>query len=205
MGCFISIFKKIFFILLLVAFFAFGGYSFIKEKINDYKTPPREKFIETQKDFGDFSHIPSDYLLNRNFSLFGYKKISAKYLPTNQKITIFDLKNEKLLKEDDFKTKEIDVKINNFLDKSKDSIVTFQDFKIVERGYFQAKNKKIPYVRFEANVKNIPFKSVSGIIGAYSTINQKAEKPSSKIIYTMTDLKAYNPLICRNFIQNIKF
>ena len=205
MGCLVSIFKKIFLILLLVAFFALGGYSFIKNKINDYKNPPRDKFIQTEANFGDFSAISSDYQLNRNFNLFGYKKITAKYLPTEQKITIFDLKDEKTLSVEDFKNGAIDEKIKEILDKTKDSIVTFEDFKIVEKGNFRAQNKIIPYIHFEANVKNIPFKNVSGVLGVYSTTNKKAKNPSTKVIFTMTDLKAYNPVICRDFVENIEF
>ena len=83
--------------------------------------------------------------------------------------------------------------------------MTFEDFKIVEKGNFRAQNKIIPYIHFEANVKNIPFKNVSGVLGAYSTTNKKAKNPSTKVIFTMTDLKAYNPVICRDFVENIEF
>ena len=95
MGCLKSLIKKIIFIILIVAFFAFGGYSFVKKQINNYQNPPRAVFVQTEKNYGDFSKVSGDYQLSRSYNLFGYKKINAKYIPTGQKITIFDLKDNK--------------------------------------------------------------------------------------------------------------
>ncbi len=209
MGCLkkiiTSIIKKIIILALIISFFAFGGYAFVKNLINNYQNPTRAEFVESEKNYADFSLIPNDYQLCRNFNLFGYKKINAKYLPTNQKITIYDLKNEQKISPKDFETKNIDKKINSLLENLKDSIITFENFEIIQRGSFVAKNKTIPYVKFEANVKNIPFKKVVGIIACYSTKNAKAKNPSSKLVLSVVDYKAYNPLIVKNFIQALKF
>lgn len=205
MGCLKSILKKILIIALVVAFFALGGYSFCKKKINDYKNPTRDEFIKTEKNYADFSNVSSDYQLSRSYNLFGYKKINAKYLPTGQKITIFDLKNEEKIAPGDFSSKEIDAKIDTLLNTFKDSVITFQDFNIVQRGEYSAQNKTIPFIRFSASVKNVPFKEVIGIIACYSTKNEKSEAASSKLILTMTDAKAYNPVIFKNFVSALKF
>lgn len=209
MGCLVKFFKsliqKIIFIALVVAFFAFGGYAWVKKTINDYQNPPRSEFIKTEKNYADFSSLSGDYQLCRNYNLFGYKKINAKYLPTGQKITIYDLKNTEKISSKDFVTKDIDKKINALLANLKDSIVTFEDFQIVQRGSYLAKNKTIPFVRFEAKVKNIPFKNVTGIIAAYETTNEKAKNPSTKLILTVVDIKAYNPNIAKGFINALKF
>ena len=71
-----SILKKLLFLALIVAFFMFGGYSFTKTKINEYRNPPREIFIEKEKNFADFSNVSSDYQLYRSFNFFGYKKLT---------------------------------------------------------------------------------------------------------------------------------
>lgn len=205
MGCLKSLIKKIIFIALLIAFFAFGGYAFVKKQINDYQNPKKEDFVKTERNYADFSYVSADYQLNRCFNLFGYKKISAKYLPTGQKITIFDLKNEDKISVKDFQTKEIDEKIFNMLNSFKDSIITYEDFQIVHRGSFIAKNKTIPFIKFEAKVKNVPFKKVVGIIAAYSTTNEKAKEPSTKLIVTVVDAKAFNPVIASGFIKALKF
>ena len=97
MGCLKKIIKRLIIIALIVAFFMFGGWTFVKDKIKQYQYPPREVFIETEAKYADFSNVSSDYQLYRSYNFFGYKKINAKYLPTGQKITIFDLKDEDLI------------------------------------------------------------------------------------------------------------
>ncbi len=203
MGCLKSLFKKILFIVLVVAFFALGGYAFVKEKIRNYQYPAKDVFVESEMQYADFSSVSADYQLYRSFNLFGYKKINAKYLPTNQKITIFDLKDEDLISVSDFHTGVIDEKIKSLLDKTKDSFITYENFKIVQKGKFYAHKKEIPYLVFKASVKNVPFKDVIGTIGAYSNLNNK-QKPSTKLIISIVDDKAYNPTIVKNFVTSLR-
>lgn len=205
MGCLKSIVRKIIFILLLVAFFAFGGYTFVKNKINEYKNPTKAEFIKTEVNYGDFSRVSSDYQLQRNFNFFGYKKVTAKYLPTSQKITVFDLKDESKIAVKDFYSKEIDKKISSLLTNLKDSFITLEDFEIIQRGSFIAGNKTVPFIKFKAKVKNVPFKNVVGIVAAYSTTNQKAKNPSTKLIVSIVDLKAFNPVIVQGFVNALRF
>ena len=204
MGCLKSIIKKILILIAIVAFFAFGGYAFVKDKIKQYQYPPREAFVEAEKKYGDFSKVSGDYQLYRSFNLFGYKKINAKYLPTGQKITILDLKNEDIICVSDFYTGEIKEKIAQILDKLKDSIVTYENFEVVLNDTYKATNKSIPYIKFKASVKNIPFKDVVGIIGAYSTMDEE-QKASTKLIVSIVDNKAFNPLIVKNFVSSLRF
>lgn len=205
MGCLKSLLYKIIFIALLVAFFAFGGWAFVQKTIKNYQNPSRQEFVNSEKNYADFSAVSSDYQLSRSFNIFGYKKINAKYLPTNQKITIYDLKDEEKINVEDFKNGKIDKKINDILNNLKDSIITFENFQIVQKGSYVAKGKTIPFIKFSAKVKNVPFKNVVGIIACYSTTNAKAKKPSTKLILTVVDTKAYNPSIVSGFINALKF
>ena len=91
------------------------------------------------------------------------------------------------------------------MEKTKDSIVTFENFEVTRRGAYLARGKNIPYIVFKAKVKNIPFKNVTGTIGAYTTVNKRAKKPSTKLIFTTVDSKAYNPIIVQNLIQAVRF
>lgn len=203
MGCLKSIFKKILFILIVVAFFFFGGAAFVREKMQQYQYPPRDVFVNSEKQYADFSHVSGDYQLYRSFNLFGYKKINAKYLPTGQKITIFDLKDESLICVSDFYTGEINDKIESILNKTKDSIITYENFEIIKKDKFFAGKKAVPYLVYKASVKNVPFKNVKGVLALYSKTNKKQE-PTSMLIFSIVDDKAYNPLVVKNFVSSLR-
>lgn len=207
MGCLKSIVKKIIFIALLIAFFFFGGCDFVMTKYNEFTSPPREELLEQSKDFGDFSLVSSDYRLTRSINLFGYRKFNAEYMPTGQKITIIDLKNKDIIAPEDFSTKAIDKKINDALNNLKDSVITLENLEITGRGTIFATGKSVPFVSFKADVKNVPFKTVEGTIGAYKSLNvSKKDKPqTTKVVLSMRDCKKYNQQITANYIKSVKF
>lgn len=207
MGCLKSIVKKIIFIALLVTFFFFGGCDFVMTKYNEFTSPPREELLEQSKDFGDFSLVSSDYRLTRSINLFGYRKFNAEYMPTGQKITIIDLKNKDIIAPEDFSTKAIDKKINDALNNLKDSVITLENLEITGRGTIFATGKSVPFVSFKADVKNVPFKTVEGTIGAYKSLNvSKKDKPqTTKVVLSMRDCKKYNQQITANYIKSVKF
>lgn len=211
MGCLKSLINKIIFIVLLIAFFFFGGCNLVMDKYNEFTNPPREELIEQSKDFGNFSYVSSDYRLTRSLNFGGYRKFNAQYLPSGQKITILDLKDNDIIAPDDFYSKVIDEKIEELLSKFKDSFITLENLQITGRGTIIAKGKSIPYVNFKADVKNVPFKTVEGMIGAYTSTNiskAKKDKPapkSVKVVVSLRNANKYNQQISNNFIKNIKF
>lgn len=211
MGCLKSLIKKIIFIALLIAFFFFGGCDFVVTKYNEFTCPPREELLEQSKDFGDFSQVSSDYRLTRSLNIAGYRKFNSEYLPTGQKITILDLKDKELVSPNDFSTKAIDTKIDDTLKMFKDSLITLENLEITGRGVVYAKGKNIPYVNFKADVKNVPFKTVEGMLGAYTSANvskAKKDKPAQqtvKVVLSMRDCKKYNQQISTNYLKSVRF
>ncbi len=211
MGCLKSLIRKIIFIALLIAFFFFGGCDFVVTKYNEFTCPPREELLEQSKDFGDFSQVSSDYRLTRSLNIAGYRKFNSEYLPTGQKITILDLKDKGLVSPNDFSTKAIDTKIDDTLKMFKDSLITLENLEITGRGVVYAKGKNIPYVNFKADVKNVPFKTVEGMLGAYTSANvskAKKDKPAQqtvKVVLSMRDCKKYNQQISTNYLKSVRF
>lgn len=211
MGCLKSLIRKIIFIALLIAFFFFGGCDFVVTKYNEFTRPPREELLEQSKDFGDFSQVSSDYRLTRSLNIAGYRKFNSEYLPTGQKITILDLKDKELVSPNDFSTKAIDTKIDDTLKIFKDSLITLENLEITGRGTIYAKGKNIPYVNFKADVKNVPFKTVEGMLGAYTSANvskAKKDKPAQqtvKVVLSMRDCKKYNQQISTNYLKSVRF
>ena len=140
------------------------------------------------------------YIINNKQYTFSFQWLENFCL-----LSIYIIKDNKKLSPNDFATNEINNKINDLLTKSKDSFITFEDFKIIQKGNYVSKGQKVPYIKFSAKVKNIPFKNVIGIIAAYETKNEKAKNPSTKLIFTVVDTKAFNPVIVENFIKAVKF
>ncbi len=207
MGCLKSLIRKIIFAALLIAFFFFGGCDFVVTKYNEFTCPPREELLEQSKDFGDFSAVSSDYRLTRSINLFGYRKFNAQYMPTGQKITIIDLKDKNVITPEDFGNKKIDLKINEALESLKDSLITLENLEITGRGTIIAKGKTIPYVNFKADVKNVPFKTVEGTLGAYKSpnVSKKDTPQTTKVLLSMRDCKKYNQQITANYMKSVKF
>ena len=71
MGCLKKTAKLIVFILIVFAFFAYGGYTFVKGKYDAYTKPEGSVLVKEMKDFGDLSAISADYKLSRSLNLFG--------------------------------------------------------------------------------------------------------------------------------------
>ena len=93
----------------------------------------------------------------------------------------------------------------------KDSLITLENLEITGRGVVYAKGKNIPYVNFKADVKNVPFKTVEGMLGAYTSANvskAKKDKPAQqtvKVVLSMRDCKKYNQQISTNYLKSVRF
>ncbi len=210
MGCLKSIIRKIIFFALLFAFFFFGGCDFVLTKYNEFTCPPREELLQKSKDYGDFSAVSSDYRLTRSLNIFGYRKFNSEYMPSGQKITIIDLNKKEVITPEDFKTGAINTKIQDTLNLLKDSLITLENLEITGKGTVNANGRLVPYVNFKADVKNVPFKSVEGTLGAYRSTNisqARKNKPAvqtTKVVLSMRDCKKYNQQITLDFIKAMK-
>ena len=218
MGCLKKMAKMIIFIGILFAFFAYGGFSYFKNKYDAYTKPEREILVKEEKDFGNLENISPDYALSRSLNIFGYRKLNALYLPKRQRITILDLNSSDVLKEEDFKNGSLEAKLENFSSKIMDTpIIPVENVKIAHTGTIQAGLKKIPYADFEANVKMVPFFKVKGTVAIYETknadnpiskikgkIQKKEENVSSKLVVSCKFPTGYESKITRTFISQIK-
>ena len=194
MGCILKIIRNLLILALIAAFFAFGGWAFLKNVINKYRCPTRSEFVDKELDLADFSKISENYQLIRNFNLVGYKKVTAKYLPIDQNISILNFKDKHFIECDDFSNGKIDEKIQGILNNFKDSLVTFENIEIIQRG----KTNGIHYIVFTSQIKNVPLKTVVVSFGCY----RKGE--DTIIIFTMVDKYDYNPLVFKGFIETLK-
>ncbi len=173
LGCLKKIVHFVIFIAVVFVFFAYGGYSYVKNKYDAYTKPERAVLIEEEKDFGILSGISADYSLTRSLNFFGCRKLNALYIPKNQKISIIDLNSSDIINETDFSDGEIEKKLENFSSKMVNSpVIPIQNVTITETGKIPAGSKLVPYADFEAEVKLIPFFKLKGTIAVYETKNK---------------------------------
>lgn len=213
MGCLKRIFFFIIFIALVFAFFAFGGYSFVKDKYDAYTSPKRAVLVEEEQDFGNLKDISADYALTRSLNFFGYRKLNAFYLPKKQRITILDLNSNDKITEDDFQRGVIEEKLENFSGKFMNSpIMPLENIEITGIGKIQAGSYMVPFVDFEANVKMIPFFKAKGTIAIYKSKNKEGivsklknkGNITSKLVVSCKFPMGYEDKITKNFISQIK-
>ena len=220
MGCLKSIFRLIIVGLVIYAFIFFNGPQAVKEKFDKYANPPREVFIQEEKDFGSFAHTSTDYKFQRSVTIGKYRKITATYIPSGQKISLIDIADTVTINQADFYSTKIDLKLYELMDTIKNSPIGLRDIEITQRGTVLAKGKIVPYVNFKAGIKGIPFIKVAGTIAAYNTKNaddgivakiQRAVKQqtnddtSTKIVLSTRLSGNYSPDATLNLIKSISF
>ena len=216
MGCLKKITNMIIFAALIFAFFAYGGYTFVKNKYDAYTKPERNILVEEEKDFGNLSDVSADYVLSRSLNLFGYRKLNALYVPKNQKITILDLNSSDIINEDDFEEGNIEEKLENFSSKIINSpVIPVQNIEIKETGKIKAGSEFVPYADFEAEVKMAPIFKVKGTIAVYATKNnnfiskiknkvQNKENITSKLILAVRLFAEYDDKPVKKLISEIE-
>ena len=205
MGCFVEILKKLFLLALFAAFMWLGGWKLMKEQYNSYVNPARDVFVESQKSYADFTKVPENFQLSRCVNLAGYKKVYAKYLPTGQKIYIYDLKTDTKITESDFDTNAIKEKIVFIPNVFKEAAANLDGIQVTGKGRYKAQNKSVPFVLFSARVKNIPLREVKGVLAAYSSVDSKTKKTTNKVIITVVEKSQYNPFIVSSFVNALRF
>lgn len=219
MGCLKGIFRFIIFVLIIAGFFYFNGPAFIKEKYEGYKSPSREVLCQEEKDFGNLSGVSEDYKFQRSITIGKYRKLLATHKPTGQKISLIDIGDTTTIKQADFYSTKIDLKLYQLLDNVKNYSIGIKDIEITERGTILSKGKIVPYVNFEAGLKILPIIKIHGTIAAYNTknaddgiitkvskvINKNKEDTTTKIILSARLFNNYRFDVVQNLIKSISF
>lgn len=221
MGCLKKIINLIIFVALAGAFFWFDGPQYVKERYEEYTSPPKEVIVREETNFGNLAYVPDDYKLQRSLAVGRYKKITATHNLSKQKIVLFDTGSSGIINQSDFYSKKIDDKLYELLDKTKSTPIGFSAVEVTQRGTILAKGKIIPFVNFKAKLKTLPFITVSGTIGAYNTTNKdtgiiaKIEKAAStassgnrittKVVLSSRLTNNYSFDVTNNFIKSLSF
>ena len=58
---------------------------------------------------------------------------------------------------------------------------------------------------FTSNVKNLPFKTVMGIIACYPLYHDEIDDDTTVLVISHGNINTFNPVHVKNFIQSIRF
>lgn len=202
MGCLKIIVRTAIVVLAIVGFKAIGGFDFIKN-LHFFEKPSQEVLIEKSKTVADFSKIPDEYEIDRTASLLGYKGVLAKHKASKQKLVVLNpaqkTDKEPFLSKKDFKDGTVDKKLNGLNEKLVYQYIRLENFKIMKKGQFQCMGQDVPYVKYEADVTNLPIKKIEGIIG----VAQDKEN-HSKILLSASESGKYSQIITEQFFNKVK-
>ena len=191
--------RSIFLTILIVGFWAFGGQTWIKEKINNIMHPTHDSILQRAQKVGDFSTINKEFEIEKAAGLLGHNAVLAEHKASGQKMLVVDSAKKPIISQDDIKAPDAEERIKNAINKFKYQNAAIEDFHITERGVMKSYGKEIPYVKFSARVKKLPIGEISGIISVV-----KDDKGNDKILVSANRGDKYSQLISNECFKEIQ-
>ncbi len=199
MGCLKFIIKLAIIILAIIGFVSLGGWDWIVKNWHPFEKPSQEALIEKSKDVADFSKIPDEYEIAKSANILGYRAVLAEHDATGQKLAVINQNKTLNLTKKDFKDGNLKKKIDNINEKLQYQYIHIENFKITKQGTMQTMGQTVPYAQFEAEVTNLPFQKIKGIISVAEDKNGK-----DKIIISANQNNKYSQIIAEQFFKKVK-
>ena len=197
-----TIIKLVVLVLAVIGFMSIGGMDFLKNTFSNFNwfRPSNETLMEKANKIADFSNInQEEYEISKAANVMGYKAVVAEHNASGQKFVVMDSNKEPLLTKEDFSTGKVDEKIQKLHKKLEKQFIHLENMQIKKRSSMTALNQTVPYVKIEAEPKNMPtVKKVTGIVGAA----EKDGKPYVILAFN-TDNK-YSQIITEQFCKDVK-
>jgi len=202
LGCLRKVIKTVIIIFAIIGFAAVGGFNLIKEQWNIHFGNKQENKVEKAEKIADFSKINGEFEIVSTGSIpFTGDYVYAKHTASEQKFLFFNPKNQKTLTQEDFYGEQTTVvsKINDFVNKFNILGFKFENFKTTGKGSLHALNQNIPFVKFQADISNLPIKGTQGIIGAIKIKNEK-----NAILIVFNTQGKYSQIITSVFLSEVQ-
>ena len=199
MGCLKKLINALILVLAIIGFASIGGRDYVMNWWNNMMNPPKDVMLERASQVGDFSKIGEEYEIDKATNALGYKGVLSEHKASGQKLIVVENSRKPLLTPQDFKTKEVDEKLENLAKKMNFQSAAVEEIKVTRRGKMNAYGKKADYVRFQAKVKRLPIKDVEGIISAVETEDGKI-----KLLVSANESGKYSQLVSNDFFKKIK-
>ena len=154
---------------------------------------------KVEAEVGDFTAVNEEFNIDKAVKVVGYKTVVAKHASSGQKMIIVDSGKKTLLTTEDITSDKIKIKLEELCKKFKYHSATVDNIEITDRGYMITYGKKVPYVKFNAKLSNLPKTNISGIVSV-----DNSDKDNQKLILSVNDKKHYSQLIASEFYKNVK-
>lgn len=195
-GCLNKIIKTVIIILAIIGFVSIGGINFIKKYVN---------FVHLKNnkiELADFSKLNDEFEIVSSGNIFFIGDYAyIKHIASEQKFLFYVPKNQKMLTKEDFTERQttIAATIQDFADSFNILGFKFEKLYVTGSGEINALGQKIPFVKFKAELSNLPVKGNQGIIGAAKTKNNK-----NAIIISFNTQGKYSQIITSVFLSEVK-
>ena len=198
-GCFSLIIKTVIAVLVFFGLLHLGVIDFIKDKINESKSPSQEQMLEKTKDIIDLSNIDDEYTIDKNLKVLKNRMIIADHNASGQKMIMIEPAKEDILTKEDIKSDNLQAKIENAINKYKYKPVKFDKIEVSKKGSLTGINQDIPYAKITAEIANLPIKDIEGIVGVAQLKNGK-----NLIIISINEKGKYSQIIANTFYGQVK-
>lgn len=198
-GCLSLILKTIFAILVFFGLKYLGVIDYISDKINENNKTSQENQIDKSQDIVDLSQINDEYVIDKSLKVLNNRVILAQHKATNQKMIMLLPKKENLLTKKDIDENNIQEKVDNLVKKYKNKMLTINKIEVLGKGSFNGLGQTIPYIKMSADISNLPFKDIEGIIGVAELNNGK-----NLVIASINEKNKYSNIITEAFFDKVK-
>lgn len=199
MGCLKFLIKLTIVVFAIIGFKSVGAWDWCVKTFHIGEKPEQQTMIEKSRDVADFSSIPSEYEISKSANVLGYRAVIAEHGATGQKLAVVNEKKGIKLSKQDFKDGSLKKKIDGINEKLSYQYVHVENFKIIKQGTMKAMGQTVPYAQFEADVTNLPVKTLKGIIAVAEDNEGK-----SKIIVSANESNKYSQIISEEFFKKVK-
>lgn len=199
MGCLKFLIKTVIIIFAIIGFRSTGCWDWCVNTFHLNKKPSQESMIEKSRDVADFSDIPEEYEIAKSANILGYRAVIAEHCATGQKFAVVNENKGLKLTQKDFKDGSLKKKIDAVNQKLEYQYIHVKNFTILKQGKMKAMGQTVPYALFEADVTNLPVKTLKGIISVASDKDGKG-----KILVAANERDKYSQIISEQFFKQVK-
>ena len=137
--------------------------------------------------------------MDKTFKVLKNRMIIAEHNATGQKMIMIEPKSENIFSKDDIKSADIQDKINTSIQKYKYKLFKIDKVDVVKHGELSGIGQKIPYVRVNVEISNLPVKDMEGILGVAELNNDK-----NMIVISVNEKGKYSQIITNSFFGKVK-